>query len=329
MIRATISEGILAVLAVVALLALALAMRRIRRLHHEVGTDPLTGVASRRAWEEQLTREVSRAARHGAPLCLALLDLDAFKGLNDRHGHSKGDEVLRAVGDSVRRGLRAADLTGRLGGDEFGVILPESSLEAAEQTMNRLRTAISPESTCSVGVARWSAPEGPETLMRRADQALYEAKRMGGDCTVKALAAHLTADIARSSSAPLEARRALEPLRTEVEAEVYESLRLLVSELVTNSVKYGGEGDIDLRVWVTPTVVRTEVIDQGNGFDPPAGPPDPGTVGGWGLHLVERIAERWGAFEGSTHVWFELRRPGTAGVAQPARKNLQVLRQST
>jgi diguanylate cyclase (GGDEF)-like protein len=309
--RAVLSETFLGAIALVSLLPLALALRHIRRLRQEIGTDVLTGVASRRAWEDQLAREVARAGRHGTSLCLALFDLDAFKGLNDRHGHSKGDAVLRSVGDCVRDRLRAGDLTGRLGGDEFGVILPACSLEDAEQTMNRLRSGISGESTCSVGVARWAAREDSEALMRRADQALYEAKRMGGDCTVKALAARVSADVARTSSAPLEARRALEPLCGEVEPGVYQSLRLLVSELVTNSVKFGGEGDIDLRVWVTPTVVRTEVIDQGHGFEPPDGHPPPGHdgSGGWGLHLVDRIAERWGAFEGSTHVWFELRRP--------------------
>ena len=85
---------------------------------------------------------------------------------------------------------------------------------------------------------------------------------------------------------------------------------LLVSELVTNSVKYGGAGDLRLQVELdSPKRLRVEVVDQGVGFEPKARDRPLTTAGGWGLHLVEELADRWGVHEGSTHVWFEIDRP--------------------
>ena len=83
-------------------------------------------------------------------------------------------------------------------------------------------------------------------------------------------------------------------------------VKLLVSELVTNSVKYGGHGPVRLDVSTGPDKLRAEVIDQGKGFTPEKRSDDLHEVGGWGLPLVENLADRWGTFEGSTHVWFEI-----------------------
>jgi anti-sigma regulatory factor (Ser/Thr protein kinase) len=83
-------------------------------------------------------------------------------------------------------------------------------------------------------------------------------------------------------------------------------MRLLVSELITNSVKYGGDGPVRLEITQSDDVIRTEIIDQGVGFTPVVRDDDLSRVGGWGLHLVEQLTDAWGTYEGSTHVWFEI-----------------------
>lgn len=123
----------------------------------------------------------------------------------------------------------------------------------------------------------------------------------------------LSVDIERDRRAPAAARRAVERLEGHVPDDVLGDLRLLVSELITNSVKYGGDGDVTLRVDGEDTL-RVEVVDRGAGFVPLVRSRPMTEAGGWGLHLVERLSDRWGVFEGSTHVWFEIdlsrRRPG-------------------
>jgi anti-sigma regulatory factor (Ser/Thr protein kinase) len=119
----------------------------------------------------------------------------------------------------------------------------------------------------------------------------------------------LTVDIPRDPHAPAAARRALAGLAGTMERDLIPDVTLLVSELVSNSVKYGGEGDITLKVDIHhPRKVRAEVIDQGLGFIPAARDRPATEVGGWGLHLVQTLANRWGVHEGSTHVWFEIER---------------------
>ena len=124
-------------------------------------------------------------------------------------------------------------------------------------------------------------------------------------------AEHVTfaVDIPRDHHAPAAARRAVERLEGSIDDELIPEVRLLVSELITNSVKYGGEGAITLKVDADrPRKVRAEVIDQGTGFIPVARDRPATEVGGWGLHLVQTLANRWGVHEGSTHVWFEIER---------------------
>jgi diguanylate cyclase (GGDEF)-like protein len=151
--------------------------REVERLAR---TDGLTGVANRRAWDDELPRELARAARSGQQLCVALLDLDHFKAYNDRHGHQAGDRLLKAAAAAWQGRLRKTDLLARYGGDEFAVLLPDCGLPNAMEIAERLRTA-QPEITCSLGVAAWDGREDVSELVARADRALYAAKAAGRD----------------------------------------------------------------------------------------------------------------------------------------------------
>jgi anti-sigma regulatory factor (Ser/Thr protein kinase) len=119
----------------------------------------------------------------------------------------------------------------------------------------------------------------------------------------------LTVDIPRDPMAPAAARRAIEGLSGRVAEDVIPDVRLLVSEVITNSVKYGGQGAVRLQIETGGLrKLRVEVIDQGVGFVPVARDRPATEVGGWGLHLVQTLSDRWGVHEGSTHVWFEIDR---------------------
>ena len=119
----------------------------------------------------------------------------------------------------------------------------------------------------------------------------------------------LSVDISRDPTAPATARRAIEALSGTVADDLLPDVKLLVSELVTNSVKYGGEGALRLQIDTDGARrLRAEVIDQGVGFVPVARDRPATDVGGWGLHLVQTLSNRWGVHEGSTHVWFEIDR---------------------
>jgi diguanylate cyclase (GGDEF)-like protein len=152
-------------------------------------TDHLTGLANRRRFERQLEREVARTERYGRPFCLLLVDIDNFKEVNDTLGHDAGDEVLRGVANVIQSGTRGIDTGARIGGDEFAVILPETSLERGLEVAERLRTAIAAldreqgaRVTASLGVAELPAcAHTGDELRAAADAALYEAKRSGRD----------------------------------------------------------------------------------------------------------------------------------------------------
>ena len=151
-------------------------------------TDDLTGLASRRHFTESLEKAVSLARRHGSPLALVSLDLDGLKRVNDTAGHEAGDEVLTSFAALLADLCRSEDLPARLGGDEFSVLLPGVGLGGARGLAERLLGAVrSSEAlahrdvTVSGGVAAWASGELPDDLLRRADAALYAAKRDGGD----------------------------------------------------------------------------------------------------------------------------------------------------
>jgi two-component system, cell cycle response regulator len=155
------------------------------RLESLLREDALTGLSNRRAVLTQLAGMVSAARRHGHPLSIAILDLDHFKRVNDSHGHKVGDDVLVAAAHAMGTHLRAEDQLGRLGGEEFLVLLPDTDGEAAGHVAEKLRAEVaaapSPVAvTVSIGVATWDG-EAPEDLLHRADEALYAAKEAGRD----------------------------------------------------------------------------------------------------------------------------------------------------
>jgi diguanylate cyclase (GGDEF)-like protein len=152
-------------------------------------TDHLTGLANRRRFERQLEREVTRTLRYGRPFCLLLLDIDEFKLVNDTHGHETGDEAIRRLAKTLQAGTRGIDSAARIGGEEFAVLLTETSFDGGAEVAERLRQAIKQEDiptvgriTASFGVAEFPAcaQTGSELLMV-ADAAMYEAKRKGRD----------------------------------------------------------------------------------------------------------------------------------------------------
>jgi two-component system cell cycle response regulator len=155
------------------------------RLEALLREDALTGLSNRRAILTQLGGMVSGARRHGHPLSIAILDLDHFKRINDTHGHKCGDDVLVAAVHAMGAHLRAEDQLGRLGGEEFLVLLPDTKGEAATHVADKLRAEVAGAPapvpvTVSVGVATWDG-ETPEELLQRADEALYAAKESGRD----------------------------------------------------------------------------------------------------------------------------------------------------
>jgi diguanylate cyclase (GGDEF)-like protein/PAS domain S-box-containing protein len=158
----------------------------LTRLEAVARTDDLTGLANRRAWDEQLPRELARAKRDERPVCVAMVDLDRFKEYNDEHGHQAGDRLLKQIAAIWRDVLRPTDVLARYGGEEFVVLLPNCELERAVEVIERLRGVIPEEQSCSGGVASWDTFEGPESLVSRADDALYRAKREGRDRVVAA-----------------------------------------------------------------------------------------------------------------------------------------------
>lgn len=160
-------------------------LSRLRaEVFHEMATrDPLTGLSNRRLGEERLASEVARSERHGHPLSVPLLDLNRFKGINDRYGHAAGDSVLKRFAERLNKVIRASDLAVRLGGDEFLVILPECLPERIPALLNRLgrfemewgkeKFAVS----AAVGWAGYAKDETPAQLIERADKSLYANKR--------------------------------------------------------------------------------------------------------------------------------------------------------
>ncbi|CAN5250353.1 hypothetical protein BH20ACT9_BH20ACT9_20060 [soil metagenome] len=141
-------------------------------------TDPLTDLPNRRAWDLALQRETARAARGDGNLCVVLLDLDHFKQVNDEQGHDAGDRLLDGTGSAWSAQLRRSDVLARLGGDEFGLVLPDCTTGTAKEIVERLRAATPGGHTCSAGIACSDGDTGRE-LVKRADEALYQAKRGG------------------------------------------------------------------------------------------------------------------------------------------------------
>ena len=169
-------------------LALAWLTRQRADLADQAATDPLTGLANHRALHERLGEELSRALRKGHPLSVVALDLDHFKAINDTYGHSEGDEVLLRIAGALRDQMRAYDVVGRIGGEEFALVLPDAGPAEAVAIAERCRAALAgvvvhgDAVSCSAGVASYPA-DGPDghRLLEMADGALYQAKQAGRD----------------------------------------------------------------------------------------------------------------------------------------------------
>ena len=184
-------------LAYVAVVAVAMAgLQKLRKSQAElarlVTQDPLTNVLNARAFVDRLGQELERNRRYPRPLTLVYMDLDNFKVINDTHGHQTGDAVLRLVADAMRTSVRTADVVGRLGGDEFGVLMPETDAQLADAAAKRLVASLrsvfqgTPSVTASIGVVSCTATDAStDDLLRRADQAMYDAKKAGKDRVVQ------------------------------------------------------------------------------------------------------------------------------------------------
>jgi diguanylate cyclase (GGDEF)-like protein/PAS domain S-box-containing protein len=153
----------------------------LTRVEAMARTDALTGVANRRAWDEELRREIERARRNGSRFSIAMLDIDRFKHFNDQHGHPAGDELLKQAAHAWRMSTRVTDCVARYGGDEFALLLPSCPPVDGSVVIERIRAATPMEQTVSAGIAEWDGEESAEALIQRADAALYQAKRAGRD----------------------------------------------------------------------------------------------------------------------------------------------------
>lgn len=172
-------------------------------LRQIASVDHLTGALSRRAWSEKAEQEIKRARRYGLSVSMAILDIDKFKAVNDTYGHPAGDMVIKRIAEICLETKRSVDLFGRFGGEEFVMLMPETSEAEAEQLAERLRIRFADETfdlgepvraTVSIGVAGLGSDDRDiEQLTERADAALYEAKNNGRNQTVVASLAEVAA----------------------------------------------------------------------------------------------------------------------------------------
>lgn len=169
------------------LLILWLIRKYVREsLEHMVNHDGMTGLYNRRFFDESLNREVEKANRYEKPLSVLFFDVDHFKNINDRYGHSVGDSVLMELSNRVQENIRSSDLLARIGGEEFAIIASETGLKDACQMAEKIRALVACEPfqnagscTISLGVTTFRKGDTGESMLKRADQSLYEAKEAG------------------------------------------------------------------------------------------------------------------------------------------------------
>ncbi|MCZ6861331.1 MAG: diguanylate cyclase [Alphaproteobacteria bacterium] len=169
----------------------------IRDAQREAMTDALTGIANRKALSERLTESIEEVEETGVPMCVLMLDIDFFKRFNDSYGHLLGDQVLRLVARTLTECIKGRDLAARYGGEEFLIVLPATSIENAIKLANHIRETVAGKRiinrttgeslgqiTLSIGTSRYRLGEDSEALIKRADEALYAAKRSGRNCVL-------------------------------------------------------------------------------------------------------------------------------------------------
>ncbi|MDD3371010.1 MAG: GGDEF domain-containing protein [Alphaproteobacteria bacterium] len=162
------------------------------RAHHEAQIDPLTEIGNRKFFDREVVRTIGEAREQNLPMVLLMVDIDHFKKFNDLHGHLVGDQVLRLVARTLVENLKGRDVIARYGGEEFVIILPNTRLEDAKRVADHLRSGLANKKvtkrgtnetlgtvTISVGAAQCEPGDDSETLIARADQAMYEAKQTG------------------------------------------------------------------------------------------------------------------------------------------------------
>lgn len=156
------------------------------KLERYATTDILTGAYNRMKFDTLLESEINRCKRYNRPMSLAMFDIDGFKAINDRYGHAAGDSVLRELAELVSQHIRSCDIFARWGGEEFMILFPEGSLDATRTASEKLRQAIENHEfqtvgkmTCSFGVTQLLPDDSFESLNRRVDDSLYEAKKNG------------------------------------------------------------------------------------------------------------------------------------------------------
>ena len=179
-------------------------MREIQQLQddldavrHESLTDPLTTLSNRKHFDRAITHEIANAAEHGTALSLLMIDIDHFKSFNDTFGHLTGDQVLRLVALCVKQNVKGQDIAARYGGEEFAIILPNTRLHEAATVSDHIRRAVMSKElmkrstgeslgrvTISIGVATLRAGDSDHSLIERADNCLYAAKRAGRNCVL-------------------------------------------------------------------------------------------------------------------------------------------------
>jgi diguanylate cyclase (GGDEF)-like protein/PAS domain S-box-containing protein len=162
----------------------------VERLEQQALSDSLTGLANRRAFDNEGPTIMARAKRHGTPVAVAIADIDHFKQINDRYGHVAGDQVLKEIGAVLARAARSTDFVARIGGEEFGLLLPDATKEQAEQVAERIRqqveatTVWAPDGehirvTISIGLSAVDPTGYIDDALAHADIALYQAKYLG------------------------------------------------------------------------------------------------------------------------------------------------------
>jgi diguanylate cyclase len=159
--------------------------------------DSLTSLGNRRAFDRHLAKEIVEARAQGTEMCLVMGDLDHFKKINDNYGHPFGDRVLKHFADLLLKHIRSTDIAARLGGEEFAMILPQTTLQNATRLTDQIRARLEAQQwknaqsgelfskiTASFGIVRLAERDDSETLVKRADTMLYEAKRSGRNCII-------------------------------------------------------------------------------------------------------------------------------------------------